>query len=119
MRFKHPRTSLAVIAAATLLAWACTPAETEPESMRSVEASEFGAVDGQPVTLFTLTNASGASVGIIEYGGIVVSLNVPDRDGNLGDVVLGFDTLDAYVADTPYFGAITGRYANRIAGGKF
>ncbi len=119
MRFKHARTSLAVIAAATLLAWACTPAETEPESMRSLETSEFGAVDGQPVTLFTLTNASGASVGIIEYGGIVVSLNVPDRDGNLGDVVLGFDTLDAYVADTPYFGAITGRYANRIAGGKF
>ncbi len=119
MRFKHPRTSLAVIAAATLLAWACTPAETEPESMRSLETSEFGAVDGQPVTLFTLTNASGASVGIIEYGGIVVSLNVPDRDGNLGDVVLGFDTLDAYVTDTPYFGAITGRYANRIAGGKF
>ena len=119
MRFKHPRTSLAVIAAATLLAWACTPAETEPESMRSLETSEFGAVDGQPVTLFTLTNASGASVGVIEYGGIVVSLNVPDRDGNLGDVVLGFDTLDAYLADNPYFGAITGRYANRIAGGKF
>lgn len=119
MRFKHPRMSLAVLAAATLLAWACTPAETEPESMRSLETSEFGTVDGQPVTLFTLTNASGATVGIIEYGGIVVSLNVPDRDGNLGDVVLGFDTLDAYVADTPYFGAITGRYANRIAGGKF
>ena len=87
--------------------------------MRSIETSEFGSVDGQPVTLFTLTNASGANVGIIEYGGIVVSLQVPDRDGNLGDVVLGFDTLEAYVADTPFFGAITGRYANRIAGGKF
>ena len=119
MRFKHPRATLAAIVAATLLAWACAPAEPEPESMRSIEASEFGAIDGQPVTLFTLTNTSGANVGIIEYGGIVVSLNVPDRDGNLGDVVLGFDTLDAYVADTPYFGAITGRYANRIAGGKF
>ncbi|MYB52613.1 MAG: galactose mutarotase [Acidobacteriia bacterium] len=119
MRFKHPRAILAATVAATLLAWACAPAEPEPESMRSIETSEFGAIDGQPVTLFTLTNASGANVGIIEYGGIVVSLNVPDRDGNLGDVVLGFDTLDAYVADTPYFGAITGRYANRIAGGKF
>ena len=119
MRFKHPRAILAAIVAATLLAWACAPTEPEPESMRSIETSEFGAIDGQPVTLFTLTNASGANVGIIEYGGIVVSLNVPDRDGNLGDVVLGFDTLDAYVADTPYFGAITGRYANRIAAGKF
>ncbi len=119
MRFKHPRAILAATVAATLLAWACAPADPEPESMRSIKTSEFGAIDGQPVTLFTLTNASGANVGIIEYGGIVVSLNVPDRDGNLGDVVLGFDTLDAYVADTPYFGAITGRYANRIAGGKF
>ena len=119
MRFKHPRATLAATVPAMLLAWACAPTETEPESMRSIQTSEFGAIDGQPVTLFTLTNASGANVGIIEYGGIVVSLNVPDRDGNLGDVVLGFDTLDAYIADTPYFGAITGRYANRIAGGKF
>lgn len=119
MRFKHPRATLAATVPAMLLAWACAPTETEPESMRSIQTSEFGAIDGQPVTLFTLTNASGANVGIIEYGGIVVSLSVPDRDGNLGDVVLGFDTLDAYIADTPYFGAITGRYANRIAGGKF
>lgn len=119
MRFKHTRTARAATVVVAVLAWACAPTESEPESMRSIETSQFGAIDGQPVTLFTLTNASGANVGIIEYGGIVVSLNVPDRDGNLGDVVLGFDTLDAYVADTPYFGAITGRYANRIAGGKF
>ena len=117
MRFKHPRATVAATLAATLLSWACAP--SEPESLRSIQTSEFGVIDGQPVALFTLTNASGANVGIIEYGGIVVSLNVPDRDGHLGDVVLGFDTLDAYVADTPYFGAITGRYANRIAGGKF
>ncbi len=104
-----------------LISTSCSPGdvETEPASSRSVEVSEYGTLDGQPVQLFTLTNATGASVGIIEYGGIVVSLNVPDRDGNLGDVVLGFDSLEAYVADTPYFGAITGRYANRIAGGKF
>ena len=119
MRFKHTRTARAATVVAALLSWACAPTETEPESMRSIETSQFGAIDGEPVTLFTLTNASGANVGIIEYGGIVVSLNVPDRDGNLGDVVLGFETLDAYVADTPYFGAITGRYANRIAGGRF
>ena len=119
MRFNHTNTALATSMVLLALAWACAPAETEPDSMRSIETAEFGSIDGQPVTLFTLSNASGANVGIIEYGGIVVSLNVPDREGNLGDVVLGFDTLDAYIADTPYFGAITGRYANRIAGGKF
>ena len=119
MRFNHTNTAQAASIVLVALAWACAPAETEPESMRSIETAEFGSIDGQPVTLFTLSNASGANVGIIEYGGIVVSLNVPDREGNLGDVVLGFDTLDAYIADTPYFGAITGRYANRIAGGKF
>ena len=87
--------------------------------MRSLVESEFGSLDGQSVKLFTLTNDSGAEVAITEYGGIVVSLMVPDRDGNLGDVVLGFEDLDSYIADTPYFGAITGRYANRIAGGRF
>ncbi len=119
MRLKHTGAALAVIALAALLAWNCAPGAGGPESMRSIQASQFGSIDGRPVALFTLTNASGASVGIIEYGGIVVSLQVPDRDGNLGDVVLGFDDLDAYVAGAPYFGAITGRYANRIAGGKF
>ena len=97
----------------------CGPAEIEEPGLRALEASEFGAIDGQPVTLFTLINDSGAEVGIIEYGGIVVSLKVPDRDGTFGDVVLGYDNLDAYIADTPYFGAITGRYANRIAEGRF
>ena len=108
------------LTALSLLAWACAP-QPEPEraSQRSIETSEFGTIDGQSVSLFTLVNESGASVGITEYGGIVVSLEVPDRDGVLGDVVLGFDTLDAYVSDTPYFGAITGRYANRIAKGRF
>ncbi len=119
MQFKFSPTWLAGLAAVSLLVWACGPTETEPTSMRALEASDFGSVDGQTVALFTLTNDSGAKVGIIEYGGIVVSLEVPDRDGNVGDVVLGYDTLDAYVADTPYFGAITGRYANRIAKGRF
>ena len=121
MAESHNRVLAAAVFATGLYGIACAPGEvdTAPTTQRSIQTAEFGSVDGQPVQLFTLTNASGASVGIIEYGGIVVSLNVPDRDGNLGDVVLGFDTLDEYVTDTPYFGAITGRYANRIAGGKF
>lgn len=117
MRFRFSPTQVGGILVLSLLALSCGPTET-PET-RAVETAAFGSVDGRPVNLFTLTNNAGAKVGIIEYGGIVVSLEVPDRDGNLGDVVLGFDTLEDYVADTPYFGAITGRYANRIAKGRF
>lgn len=119
MQFRFSPTRLCGVVALGISAWACGPSETESPGMRALETAELGSIDGQPVTLFTLTNDSGATVGIIEYGGIVVSLEVPDRDGNLGDVVLGYDTLDAYIADTPYFGAITGRYANRIAKGRF
>ena len=86
---------------------------------RSLEVAEFGLVDDQPVKLFTLTNATGAKVRIAEYGGIVVSIRVPDRHGVLGDVSLGYERLADYVSDNPYFGTITGRYANRITGGRF
>jgi aldose 1-epimerase len=71
------------------------------------------------VDLFTLTNVNGMEVRAMTYGGIIVSLRVPDRDGKLGDVVLGYDTLDGYLKVSPYFGAIIGRYGNRIAHGKF
>ena len=86
---------------------------------RSLEVSEFGIFEGRPVKLFALTNAAGAEVRITEYGGIVVSIRVPDRDGRLGHVALGYDRLEDYVSDNPFFGTITGRYANRIAGGRF
>lgn len=75
--------------------------------------------DGVDVSIFTLRNAQGAEARISNYGGIVVSLKVPDRDGKLGDVVLGYDHLDDYLKETPYFGALIGRYGNRIARGKF
>ncbi len=87
--------------------------------MRAIRTADFGSIEGKTVSQFILTNTSGAELRIIEYGGIVVSIKVPDRDGNLGDVVLGFDDLDSYREDNPYFGAITGRYANRIAEGRF
>ena len=86
----------------------------------SVTKSAFGSMpDGTPVDLYTLTNANGLQATIATYGGVVVSLLVPDRDGNLGDVVLGFDSLDDYIAHSPYFGCITGRYANRIGNARF
>jgi aldose 1-epimerase len=75
--------------------------------------------DGQVVDLYTLTNARGGEVRIITYGGIVVSLKAPDRNGNLGDVVLGFDKLDDYLKGHPFFGAIVGRYGNRIGKARF
>ncbi|HWZ28116.1 MAG TPA: galactose-1-epimerase [Gemmatimonadales bacterium] len=68
---------------------------------------------------YTLTNAGGMRVKVLTYGGIIQSIEVPDSHGRLGDVVLGFDSLDGYRKDSPYFGAIVGRYANRIARGKF
>jgi len=86
----------------------------------SITKQTFGnKADWVPVDLYTLTNVHGAEIKITNYGGIMVSLMVPDRQGKLGDVVLGFDTLQEYIANNPYFGAIIGRYGNRIAKGKF
>jgi aldose 1-epimerase len=75
--------------------------------------------DGTPVDVFTLTNAHGLEVRAITYGAIVVSVRVPDRAGRFDDVVLGHDDLAGYVEHSPYFGAVVGRYANRIARGRF
>jgi aldose 1-epimerase len=75
--------------------------------------------DGKEVTLYILTNKTGMEVAITNFGGIVVSMKVPDRAGKLDDVVLGYDSLEGYLANPSYFGAIIGRYANRIAHGKF
>jgi len=75
--------------------------------------------DGQAIDLYTLANRNGMKVTITNYGGRVVSLLVPDRAGKVADVVLGFDDLSGYLAQDPYFGALVGRYANRIANGEF
>ncbi len=86
----------------------------------TVSSSVFGHLpDGQAVNLYTLKNASGSYVSIMDYGATVVDLVVPDRDGKLGDVSLGFDTFEPYLTKSPYFGAVVGRYGNRIAKGKF
>jgi aldose 1-epimerase len=85
-----------------------------------VTRMEFGKLpDGHSIDRFTLTNASGMQVQAINYGAIITSIRVPDRTGKMDDVVLGYDTLDPYVRNPSYFGAIVGRYANRIANGKF
>ena len=74
---------------------------------------------GESVTLYTLKNAKGMEVHIMNYGGIIQKILTPDRNGKVEDVVLGFETLQEYIKDTPYFGAIVGRFGNRIANGKF
>src|SRR5687767_6470721 len=75
-----------------------------------IKREPFGKMpDGQPVERFTLTNARGIVVQAISYGGIITSLRVPDRTGRLDDIVLGFDSLDGYLKDHPFFGAIIGR----------
>jgi aldose 1-epimerase len=87
---------------------------------RGVTRTSFGKTrDGRAVEIYTLTNAHGAEMRVITYGGIITSLKVPDRAGHFDDIVLGFDTLDGYLKDPPYFGAIVGRYGNRIAKGQF
>jgi len=86
----------------------------------STEKKPFGKTpDGQPVDLYVLTNKNGVEAAITNYGGAVVSLKVPDRNGKFGDVVLGYDALDGYVNDKSYFGAIVGRYGNRIGHAQF
>src|ERR1700749_2381609 len=79
----------------------------------------FGTADGQGVELYTLKNRNGMEAKITNYGGIVTSLKVPDKNRKFDDVVLGFNDLDSYLKGHPYFGAAIGRYGNRIAKGRF
>ena len=84
-----------------------------------IKQEQWGVADDRAVSLFTLTNERGFEVSITNYGGAVVSLQAPDRKGTYGDVVLGFDKLADYVRNQLYFGGLIGRYANRIARGRF
>ncbi len=85
----------------------------------SVVEDAFGAVEGKAVERYTLSSPSGLSLQVITYGAIISSLQVPDRDGKLDDVVLGFADIGGYLAGSPYFGAIVGRVANRVRGARF
>lgn len=118
-----------------LLSWAiacfltgCSP-KTEKQTMTDsvnvapqakISSAPFGKMpDGTAITQYTLTNKQGAVMKVINYGGIITSLIVPDKQGNKEDVVLGFDSLGGYLKGSPFFGALIGRYGNRIANGKF
>jgi aldose 1-epimerase len=110
---------LSILAAGSAVMAFSAPDAQQPAGA-SVQRVPFGTLpDGQAVEIFTLTNASGIELKAIGYGGIITSLRVPDRNGKLDDIVLGFDRLDDYLKDHPFFGAIIGRYGNRIARGQF
>ncbi len=105
-----------IIAALVLGAAACH----RPSMRAHITRTAFGTTaDGTAVDLFTLTNARGVEVRAMTYGATIVSLRTPDRGGRLGDIVLGYPTLAGYLAQSPYFGAVVGRYGNRIARGRF
>ncbi len=108
-----------------LLTYNCT---TKPEeknvsnspTMQAKTKKLFGILpDSREVYEYVLTNKNGIEIRVINYGGIITSLKTPDRNGVLEDIVLGYDSLSGYLKTTPYFGAIVGRYANRIANGRF
>lgn len=90
-----------------------------PPQQPAIVRQPFGTVEGQAVDLFVLRNRQGMRAAITNYGGIVVELWVPDRHGRLADVVLGYPTVEEYVKNSPYFGAIIGRYGNRIGQARF
>ncbi len=111
---------LAFISLAVILLSYCNPASANGDKKMAIEKLPFGKTnDGQDVYQYVLTNSIGLKAEILTYGGIVKSLYVPDRNGKLADVVLGFDNLRDYLERNPFFGAIVGRYANRIANAKF
>ncbi len=133
MSRKSPRIAGVVLSSAALLAAAMAGCKGSPMSdqakQNAMEAAKTGGVetkpygttaDGQAVDCYTLTNARGSSVQILTYGGTVTHVMIPDKAGTLGDVVLGFDDLRGYQSPgNPYFGALVGRVANRIAKGTF
>jgi aldose 1-epimerase len=128
---RHPGCAATALVLAAILQMACFapapaprgrgPEATPVQKRPSIARAPFGTTaGGQTVEIFTLSNTNGMEVRTMPYGAVVVSLRVPDRGGRSGDVVLGFDTFDEYIAKKPpYFGAIVGRYGNRIAKGHF
>ncbi|MBQ2756650.1 MAG: galactose-1-epimerase, partial [Oscillospiraceae bacterium] len=87
--------------------------------MTTVEKNNFDLVDGKEIYYFVLKNGSGMSVSVCNYGGLVISVLAPDKNGCFGEVTLGYDTIEGYINGEGYFGAAIGRIGNRIAGGEF
>jgi aldose 1-epimerase len=120
MTTKHQWLKIASVSLSAALLAGCMSTSKPTQEKGQIIVKPFGqAPDGSDVNLYTLRNVKGAEVGICNYGGLVIFLKVPDRSGKFADVVLGYDNLPDYIKDSPYFGALIGRYGNRIAKGKF
>jgi len=102
-----------------LLIAGCSNETSSTNEVQIIEEGFGQLEDGRDVYLYTLTNSDNIEVKIINYGGIINSLKIPDREGNFDNIVLGFDNIEDYVAENPYFGALIGRYGNRIEKGFF
>jgi len=118
------RSSLFLILSILLMSCSSTPDEASNVEVGKGEAAvtvtAFGTLpDGGKAMLFHLVSPSGMEMDVTNYGGIITRWTAPDRDGNYEDIVLGYDNLDGYLKETPYFGAIIGRYGNRIGAGRF
>src|SRR3954470_6831278 len=113
------RVGLTIVCAVVMLC-AFDGAKAATITMKRLEKSDFGKLpDGSTAHLFTLQNSKGMTVKVTDYGSIITEILVSDKNGKIGDVVLGFDNLDQCLKCHPFFGAIAGRYANRIANAKF
>jgi aldose 1-epimerase len=121
-------TRLSILLFLFLLMISCTPQsentsqqDESPEfAPEGITVAPFGELkDGTSISLYTMTNGKGVTMKVMNYGGIITSLHVPDKDGKPVDVILGYDSLAAYEKQNPFFGALVGRYGNRIGKGKF
>ena len=120
MKTKYQSLNIVSISLCAAALVGCAEVPQAAATKGQITVKPFGQTkDGVDVKLYTLRNSQGAEAGICNYGGLVIFLKVPDRNGRMGDVALGYDQLDGYLKDTPYFGALIGRYGNRIAKGKF
>src|SRR5580698_9205928 len=107
------------LAAVLLAAVSLAAAAASESTHRPIQNTSFGRAGEANVQIYTLTNDHGLEARIMTYGATLVSLRTPDSDGRLKSIILGFDTLDPYLAGVPYLGASVGRFANRIANGRF
>jgi len=110
---------LLILCAMILIVSGCMQKITVPVSSNSIVRESWGQSDSLPVELVTLTNKNGMIIKITNYGGILTYVAVPDKNDSIGNVVLGFDNLEQYKQEHPYFGSFIGRYGNRIGGAEF
>jgi aldose 1-epimerase len=119
-KIPHIITLASIGLAAACLSGCMSATNSDSGTIGMINKAPFGqTADGTPVDIYTLRNSKGMEARILTYGGIVQTLRVPDKEGNVGDVVLGYDDLGGYLTNSPFFGALIGRYGNRIAKGKF